>query len=639
MKFTNTIHIKILLLVVGFLCNSIIVFAQDELEPLEDQLEESYGIDKLAILNELTEHYFELNIRKSIKYGKQAVDISENLFDEADSSAGTRDYFLKVDAYNLLGEAHYIKENYFDAQKSFKSALNYALKIDYAKGTNSAENYLTKLDSIGVKSNIFKETLSDLKLSRTINAGSQDLALSTTLKSAETNENNGNFEKAIKNYEKAINYLRDKGDDEQIAELYRRIAENYDKLGNISKSLEYYKLAIGEKEKLGDTTGLQASKEGINNLHEQIDELVKPVESKEDSVEKVVQLKTLEDYKKMAVESEANEDYETSLEYYKLYNELSDKIIEDEKEQELALLDKSHQIERNLQEIQLLTQDKEIQELELLKQESEIEQQNKFRKNLIIGLILLLALAGALYLLYTNKRRDHTRLNVAHQDLKSTQEKLIYAEKKIKTLLDQQVSTSVARELLSESSEDNIQSKKVCVMFLDIRGFTPFAESRKPEEIIQYQNEVFGFMIDSVYKNHGIINQFLGDGFMATFGAPVSTGNDTENAFQAAKEIIRTVNEKSKNGSIPSTRIGIGLHTGRVVAGNVGTDLRKQYSVTGNAVIIAARIEQLNKEYNSQLLISKEVYQELEPENRLKEEYIKVLVKGRKEPLQILKIV
>ncbi len=630
--------IKVLTILFGMFILVLTSIAQDDLEPLENQLDESYGIDKLVILNELTGHYLDLNIRRALKYGKQAVDLSENLFDEMETSVERGQYFLKVDAYNLLGEAHYIKEHYYDAQQNFQSALKFALNVDYQDGIGKAEVYLTKLDSIGVKQNIFKEKLSALKLGRTINAGSQDLALSSTIKTAETYENNGNYEKAIKNYEKAINILKDKGDEEQIAELFRRIAENYDKLGNIPKSLEYYRLAIGEKEKLGDTTGLQASKEGISNLQEQIDELMKPEENAIDSAEKIVELQTLKDYRKMAIESEANEDYETSLEYYKLYNELNDKIIEDEKQQQLVLLDKSHQIERNLQEIQLLTQEKEIQELELQNQESEIEQQNKFRKNLIIGLTLLLALAATLYWLYVSKRLDHKRLNIAHQDLKSTQEKLIKAEKKIKTLLDQQVSTAVARELLSESSDEKIQRKSVCIMFLDIRGFTPFAESRNPEEIIHYQNEVFGFMINSVNKHHGIINQFLGDGFMATFGAPVSSGNDSENAFQAAKEIIQSVNEKSKNGEIPLTKVGIGLHTGRVVAGNVGTDLRKQYSVTGNAVIIASRIEQLNKEHNSQLLISKEVYQELEPQNQLKEDFIEVFVKGRKDSLQILKI-
>ena len=162
---------------------------------------------------------------------------------------------------------------------------------------------------------------------------------------------------------------------------------------------------------------------------------------------------------------------------------------------------------------------------------------------------------------------------------------------------------AVAKELLSESSDDKIQRKLVCIMFLDIRGFTPFAESRKPEEIIQYQNKVFGFMIDSVYKHHGIINQFLGDGFMATFGAPVSTGNDCINAVNSAIEISNELKLQIEQAKLPDIKIGIGLHAGDVVTGNVGTSTRKQYSVTGNVVILASRIEQLNKKYDSTVLI------------------------------------
>ncbi len=637
MKQVTNILSKVIFLFLGML-GTIAVVAQEDLEQLENQLDESYGIDKLVILNELTAHNLQLNIRRSLKYGKQAVDLSENLFDETENAPQEEEYFLKVDAYNLLGEAHFLKEHYYDAQLTFQSALKYALKNNYSDGIGKAETYLTKLDSIGVKANIFKEKLSDIKLGRTISAGSQDLVLSSTLKTAKTNENNGNYEKAIKNYEKAINYLKDKGDDEQIAELYRKIAENYDKLGNIKKSLEYYKLAIGEKEKLGDTTGLQASKEGVNDLQLQINDLLESQENKVDSSKKIIDLKTREDYKQMALELEANKDYEKSIEYYKLYLELNDKIIEDEKQQQILLLEKSHQIERNLQEIQLLTQDKEIQELELQKQESEINEQNIFRRNLIIGIFLLLALAGALYMLYVSKHRDHKRLNVAHQELKSTQDKLITAEQKIKTLLGQQLSTEVAKELISDDMELKIQRKSVCVMFLDIRDFTKFAEGRKPEEIINYQNEVFGFMIDSVYKYHGIINQFLGDGFMATFGAPVSSGNDSENALFAAKEIVGKVIEKSKSGEIPQTKVGIGLHTGNVVVGNVGTHFRKQYSITGNAVIIAARIEQLNKQYGSQLLVSEDVIRNIDSKEMSYESLGAVQLKGMGKSISIIKI-
>lgn len=628
-----------ILLLFGLLVFSILSIAQDELEILEKNLDDSFGVDKLIILNQLTRQYQDVNIRKAIRYGKQAVDIAENLFPEDTTQLLAEQYSLKVDAYNLLGQAHYVKENYYDAQVNFQQALLYAEKVKFQRGMEKAEAYLIALDSIGVKPNIFKETLGDIKLSRAINSESQNIVLASTLKTAETNEKNGNYDKAIKNYHKAINYLKDKGDEEQIAELYRRIADNYNKLGNISKSMEYYNLAIGKKEELGDTTGLQASKKGVEELKSQIEILTElPEKDTVAEQQKLVKLQSRDDYKMMALEMEENQDYESSLEYYKLFTELNEKIIVDEKQQELAMLGKTYQIESNLQEIQLLTQDKEIQELELQQQESEILQQNKFRKNLIIGIVLLLALAAALYLLYFSKRRDHTRLNLAHQDLQTTQEKLIGAEKRIKTLLDQHVSTEVARELMSDQADTKIQRKLVCVMFLDIRGFTTFAESRNPEDIIQYQNDVFGFMIDSVYKHNGIINQFLGDGFMATFGAPVSSGNDSENAFLAAMEIIKTVNQKSEDGEIPKTRVGVGLHTGKVVVGNVGTDVRKQYSITGNAVIIAARIEQLNKKYGSQLLISEEVFQNINMEDLSYESLGAVHVKGREKPIPIVKL-
>lgn len=175
-------------------------------------------------------------------------------------------------------------------------------------------------------------------------------------------------------------------------------------------------------------------------------------------------------------------------------------------------------------------------------------------------------------------------------------------------------------------------------MFLDIRDFTPLVENKEPEEIIAYQNAVFGFMIEIINKHHGIINQFLGDGYMATFGAPVSKGNDCQNALEAAIEIVNKVNEKSNAGEILKTKIGIGLHAGDVVAGNVGTSVRKQYSITGNTVILASRIEQLNKKFNSQLLISKEVLDKVDLGNVKPEIIGPVIIEGREKPIDLIRI-
>ena len=146
----------------------------------------------------------------------------------------------------------------------------------------------------------------------------------------------------------------------------------------------------------------------------------------------------------------------------------------------------------------------------------------------------------------------------------------------IEKLFGQQVSTEIVDELINSKYEVTSKRRFVCILFLDIRGYTPFSEGRKPEEIIQFQNDVFGFMIEIINKNHGIINQFMGDGFMATFGAPVSTENDCQNAVDSAKEISIELNQQIKQGNIPDIRIGIGLHAGEVVTGNVGTSKRKQ---------------------------------------------------------------
>ncbi|MEJ2114182.1 MAG: adenylate/guanylate cyclase domain-containing protein, partial [Flavobacteriaceae bacterium] len=197
----------------------------------------------------------------------------------------------------------------------------------------------------------------------------------------------------------------------------------------------------------------------------------------------------------------------------------------------------------------------------------------------------------------------------------------------------------IALELLSDSFKSGSRQLFACIMFLDIRDFTVFAEKKEPSEIIKYQNDVFGFMIDSISKHKGIINQFLGDGFMATFGAPASSGNDCQNAVDAALDILNQLNHLCESGVIPKTKIGIGLHAGQIVTGNVGTVDRKQYSITGNTVILASRIEQLNKEYHSEILISKEVFEKLTSSSLKFKNLGKVKVKGRSEPIEIIQLV
>ena len=189
----------------------------------------------------------------------------------------------------------------------------------------------------------------------------------------------------------------------------------------------------------------------------------------------------------------------------------------------------------------------------------------------------------------------------------------LMAKNRIEKLFGQQVSKEVVNTLIHQPE----QSKKVeaSIMFLDIRDFTSMVESKTPQEIIEYQNKVFEPIIDIINDHEGIVNQILGDGIMASFGTPIERQDHAKKAYQCGLRILNKVETLSIKRNIPFTRIGIGIHTGPVVTGNIGNNERKQFSISGSAVIIAARLEQLNKKLSSQFVISKEVFTNLNGED------------------------
>jgi len=201
----------------------------------------------------------------------------------------------------------------------------------------------------------------------------------------------------------------------------------------------------------------------------------------------------------------------------------------------------------------------------------------------------------------------------------------------------QHVSPVVVNKLLEQGAELQSEKKYVCVMFLDIRNFTQFAEVRSPEEVVAYLESLFGFMIEIVNRHHGFINKFLGDGFMAVFGAPLSDGRDCINALAAAREILSRVTAEVERGNVLPTTVGIGLHAGEAVTGSIGSSLRKEYTVIGDVVNLASRIEQLNKRFGSQLLISETVCR-VAGDDLAEAPMGHVQVKGREAPITIYKI-
>ncbi|WP_298374950.1 adenylate/guanylate cyclase domain-containing protein [uncultured Bradyrhizobium sp.] len=184
------------------------------------------------------------------------------------------------------------------------------------------------------------------------------------------------------------------------------------------------------------------------------------------------------------------------------------------------------------------------------------------------------------------------------------------ARDRITNLFGQHVSPQVVERLMAEGATTASDIRRVAVMFVDFRSFTAGARSRSPQEVVDRLDGAFAVLVDILDRHGGIVNKFLGDGFLALFGAPFETGDAAHQAVAAAREML-AANERTNASSSWPLRIGIGIHIGEVVAGSIGSPRRKEYTVIGDTVNFAARLEALNKELGSQFLISSAVREAL----------------------------
>jgi len=606
--------ILILIILVVVATNATYGQKNDNIRDIEKSLSKTEGSEKLTNLNILTKHYKSTDDKQKLnKYAKQGAILARDLY-QTNPSLALDDKITVIDALSMYGEVLFNRGSYTNARQEFTLANTVSTELNFKRGINLSEIYLVKIDSLDsqglVKESFFQKTFRDKEFGEVLSETTAGIGVSSELTIAQSKEKNGKTEEAITHYEKAIDHLKKKGNSwDQVEEIESKIAQLK---GLENKEIEDT-LVASQKEKIaiGPETGTS------------MEDLVAMPSEDIESID-------AEELKEMALKYENDENYEEYLEYYKMYLYLEQRLHED------SIKFLAEQEVRD-QEVVLLRQQNEIADLNIQAVQSENNQQAKLMEVLTITGIFVLLATLIILILYFSKKRQHKKLTVAYTDLDETRNNLEIAEKNISTLLKQQVSGEIAKELIKPSNQG--KKKFVCVMFLDIRDFTPRAETMSPEELIDYQNNVFGFMIDTIEKYNGNINQIMGDGFMATFGAPKSYGNDCKNAYNAAREILVKVKEKNDSNDIPPTKVGIGLHAGNVVTGNVGTDIRKQYSVTGNTVIIASRVEQLNKEYKSQLIITEEVYEHIKQDTKMvDDQMIEVSVKGRSKPVRIIKV-
>jgi adenylate cyclase len=182
------------------------------------------------------------------------------------------------------------------------------------------------------------------------------------------------------------------------------------------------------------------------------------------------------------------------------------------------------------------------------------------------------------------------------------------ARDRVTNMFGQHVSPAVVDRLLATQSEPPSEMRTVCVLFLDIRGFTAMTRTRAAGDTVALLNDFFGEMIEIVDRHNGIINKFLGDGFLALFGAPLEDPKAAVNALAAARGMLDAVDAWNLRRPDTALRVGIGIHIGEAVTGTVGSPQRKEYTVIGDTVNLAARLEQLTKETGARLLVSSSVH-------------------------------
>ncbi len=213
----------------------------------------------------------------------------------------------------------------------------------------------------------------------------------------------------------------------------------------------------------------------------------------------------------------------------------------------------------------------------------------------------------------------------------------ITREKRLKGTIARYMTKEVADKLM-EGGDAVLggQIQEATIMFSDIRSFTTISEKIGPQETVSLLNEYFTLMVDIIFRYEGILDKYIGDAIMAVFGAPFNTGEDHERAVKTAIEMMEALKEFNKKRKDP-INIGIGINTDEVLSGNIGSLKRMDYTVIGDGVNLASRLEGANKLYGTNILVSEKTFRGLK-NNHFYREIDLIRVKGKTRPVGIYQI-
>jgi adenylate cyclase len=216
----------------------------------------------------------------------------------------------------------------------------------------------------------------------------------------------------------------------------------------------------------------------------------------------------------------------------------------------------------------------------------------------------------------------------------------ISTEKRMKSTMARYMDPGVADQLLSDTSGEELlggKSSEITVLFSDIRSFTTISEALGAQGTVKMLNEYFTIMVDCITRQGGMLDKFIGDAIMAGFGIPVSYPDNEDRALRAALSMITELWEwntlRAARGQLPLEH-GIGLNTGQIVSGNIGSPKRMDYTMIGDAVNLASRLESATKQYHARILISQFTKAKLRGTYRMRDVDL-VIVKGKTEPVGV----
>jgi len=216
-------------------------------------------------------------------------------------------------------------------------------------------------------------------------------------------------------------------------------------------------------------------------------------------------------------------------------------------------------------------------------------------------------------------------------------------KRKVSRLFGRYVSRDVYKQLMAHPELAALGGgrREMSVLFSDLRGFTTITEKGNPEELVQQLNEYFTRMVEIVFRNGGTVDKFVGDMVMALFGAPVDDVDHADDAVTAAVEMVRELGELNRRWASEGRvqlDIGIGVSSGDMIAGNIGSSAIMSYTVIGDNVNLGARLESLNKDYKTRIIISEATRASLGKSYEMRP-LGGVVVKGKTRPVEIFEVI